>query len=115
MKYRVQLLAKKISDKDRTVKITAVSAQNAKDIATMRYKGYNAGTAVRLGTQPSTVQTMLEIKDEFIKAMEDGNKNIAKRHEKTFYSTMANLQSEMDVVAFQMAKRHLPDLPILGK
>lgn len=115
MKYRVTLSAKKISDPDRIVKLIAVSAENAKEIANMRYKKYEATEAVRLGKDPSTVKTMESIKDDFVSAMDEGNKELAIRHEKAFYSTLAGLQSEMDVVAFQMAKKHLPELPPLGK
>ena len=115
MKYRVKLTAKKISDPDCTIKLTAVSAVNAKEIAEMKYKNYIAVEAVRLGNQPSTVQFMEEIKESFVAAMDEGNKELASRHEKAFYATMASLQGSMDVVAFNMAKKHLPSLPPLGK
>jgi hypothetical protein len=117
MKYRVYLSAKKISDPDREVKLVAVSAENAKEIGNMRYgkKGFEATNAVRLGTQPSTVQTLNGIREEFITAMDEGNKDIAQRHEKTFYATLAHIKDEMDVVAYQLALKHLPDLPPLGK
>lgn len=115
MKYRVKLAGKKISDKDRTIIVPcAVSAINAKDIARMRYK-LEPLTAVRLGTAPSTVKTMNELREEFIQAKDEGNKELASRTQKAFYSTMASLQAEMDVVAFNMAKAHLPDLPPMGK
>lgn len=115
MKYRVTLTAKKISDPDRTVKLIAVSAENAKEIANMRYKKYDATQAVRLGVGAPTVKVMESIRDDFVTAMDEGNKDLASRHEKTFYETFVHLQDEMDVVAFNMAKKHLPTLPPLGK
>ena len=116
-KYRVILQPLKISDPDREVKLVAVSAENAKCIANMRYgkKGYTATVAVRLGTQPSTVQTLNNLVQDFICAMDEGNREIAARTEKSFYSIMARLQKEMDVVAFAMTKPLIPDLPPLGK
>ena len=113
MKYRVTLAGKKFSDMDRNVKIIAVSAKNAKAIAKMRYK-LEPFQAVRLGSEPSTVQTMNELKADFIQALDAGNKELAQRHEKTFYSIMVHLKSEMDVVAYNMAIKELPTLPPLG-
>ncbi len=80
----------------------------------MRYKREPL-QAVRLGTQPSTVQTMEEMRNDFITAKDEGNNELAKRTEKAFYSTLAHLKDEMDVVAYNMAIKHLPDLPPLGK
>jgi hypothetical protein len=115
MKYRVTIAGKSISDPDRNIIVPcAVSAINAKEIAKMRYKREPL-QAVRLGTQPSTVRTMNELRTEFIEAKDAGNKEIASRAQKAFYSTMASLQAEMDVVAFNMAKQYLPDLPPMGK
>ena len=114
MQYRVTLAGKKFSDADRQIKVVAVSAVNAKQIAKMRYK-LEPLQAVRLDKAPSTVQTMNELREEFIQAKDEGNKELASRAQKTFYSIMASLQAEMDVVAFNMAKKHLPDLPPMGK
>ena len=115
MKYRVTLEDRNIWIKDREVKVVAVSANNAKEIAEMRYKGKIASKAVRLDKAPSTVQTMKELREEFIKAKDEGNKELASRSQKAFYATLASLQAEMDVVAFNMAKKCLPDLPPMGK
>jgi len=115
MKYRVTLSAKKLSDPDRKVQLIAVSAINAKEIADMRYKNFNATEAVRLGTAPPTQKVLETLVEDFISALDEGNKDLAKRHEKAFYETFVKLQSEMDVVAFNLAKKHLPSLPPLGK
>ena len=115
MKYRVTLTHKNIWIADREVKLVAVSAEHAKSIATIRYKDCTPTKAVRLGSGESTVKTLNTLRDDFIKAKDTGDKEMASRCQKTFYSTMASLQSEMDCVAFSMAKKHLPDLPPIGK
>jgi len=115
MKYRITLQGFKISDPDLKIVMTAVSANNAREIAVMRYKGRTVSEVVRLGKQLSTLQTMNNIRDEFVSALDEGNRAMAERHEKAFYSIILSLQNEMDVVAFNMAKKCLPNLPPMGR
>jgi hypothetical protein len=115
MKYYVTLEDPNIFVDDRKVTITAISAVNAKEIAEMRYKGKHATQAIRIGKGASNVVTMNNLCDRMQIAIHAGNHEEYKRLHTTFGILLLSIKKGMDAVAFSMASKHLPEMPIFEK
>ena len=110
-KYRVTIQPSIISKPEVVRNVIALDASNAKEIALMRNKGSSITGCVRQGVGTSTYIQLDDIKSQMVSAMDAGDNVEAKRHEKTFYSTVASLKSHMDVVAWGMTSTKIPYLP----
>jgi hypothetical protein len=115
MKYYVTLEDRNIFVDDRKVTITAISAVNAKEIAEMRYKGKHATQAIRIGKGESNLTTMNNIRNDMVFAISIDDIEWYKRSRTSFESLQSAIKRGMDAVAFSMASKHLPEMPIFEK
>lgn len=110
-KYKITLQPRNLSRPEIVNNIIALDATNAKGIATIYNDNCFVVSCVRQGVGTSTTVRLIDIKNQMVSAMNNGDDVEAQRQEKAFYLTVAKLKQSMDVVAWGMTKNHIPYLP----
>ena len=109
-KYKVVMDSKDICAKGKSVEIKAVSAKNAQEIANTFNKQFISLRAIRLGDNPSTIEALNIIQIGYQEAKSMGDTEGMSRFESHFNSVSDGVRTGMNVVAFNLAKKHLPEL-----
>ena len=110
-RYYVRLLNNDITAEDKQVRVTAISSANAKEVAETFNKQFKAEVAIRLDKQGESTESKLKDLAEAVRLAEmDGLEEVAMELRGEFNAEVAIVQKTMNVVAWGLAKKRIPEL-----
>lgn len=111
-KYFVKMEAKDVtSSETKNVTYSAISSANAREIANMFNKNFEAMTALRLDKNATPVEKAItNIAEAYAMARRTGEEMVALELREEYDEAVAEVKKNLSVTAFNLAVKRIPEL-----